>query len=132
MKQDKPILMNTEMVKAILDGRKTETRRIIKTQPVMNDNGYRILGIDKIGDDGYITDAKKNKIKCPYGKVGQKLWVRETWRTDENDFKFYKTLDEQLTRKPKVLYYADDIPKYRDQEKWNPSIHMRREDSRIT
>lgn len=91
-----PIIFSVEMVRAILDGRKTQTRRIIKPQPF----GYRTCWSDDlVAGDIYIeTDDSlwkacesrgRNKraageltpveVKCPYGKIGDRLWVRETW-----------------------------------------------------
>ena len=70
----RPILFNTEMVRAILEDRKTETRRVIKPQP-------NILKFDPIimsGKYGY-RDEHGKLYKCPYGQVGDRLWVRETW-----------------------------------------------------
>lgn len=67
---ERPILFNAEMVRAILDGRKTQTRRVVKPQPLW------------IGDPGVpfkTSDADPaGIIKCPYGKPGDELWVRET------------------------------------------------------
>ena len=58
---ERPIIFSSEMAKAILDGRKTQTRRVMKPQPdrIMPHEGWYEL--------------------CPYGKVGDLLWVRETW-----------------------------------------------------
>lgn len=63
----KPILFSTPMVRAILKGRKTQTRRIIKT--VLDNRGLRFC-------NGY-EDWHGNSIKCPYGAIGDVLWVRE-------------------------------------------------------
>jgi hypothetical protein len=60
MKRERPILFSTPMVQAILDGRKTMTRRFVKSLVIQHDNG--------------ITHGD-----CPYGKVGDVLYVRETW-----------------------------------------------------
>jgi len=59
-----PILFNTDMVKAILDGRKTQTRRIIKPQPFLGDK---------------FQNYEPQVGKCPYGYEGDRLWVRETF-----------------------------------------------------
>ncbi len=80
-----PIIFSTEMVKAILDGRKTQTRRIIKPQPLKyfpegaasnNKPPHHIwwsfIYPTKHGSDTHIY------TKCPYGQVGDRLWVRET------------------------------------------------------
>jgi hypothetical protein len=71
---EKPILFSGEMVRAILEGRKTMTRRVIKPQPhhLTGRAGGRYIG-DPLTEDGKI-------IHCPYGQPGGRLWVRETWR----------------------------------------------------
>lgn len=75
---NKPILFNSEMVRAILDGRKTQTRRVIKPQPIgviHEDEGghieYKGIQLDFESDLAHY---------CPYGVVGDRLWVREGWR----------------------------------------------------
>ena len=117
----KPILFNTEMVKAILDGSKTQTRRIIKPQLVFNDGEYGIP--ERCDDESYIF------LLMPGGRVydqqrippcvsGDVLWVRETWQyIEESDTDgFY-------------IYAADhQDPSYM---KWRPSIHMPKEAARI-
>ncbi|ELI8104593.1 hypothetical protein ACT4JQ_004709 [Yersinia enterocolitica] len=96
---EKPILFNSEMVNAILSGRKTQTRRIMKVQPSEHFHPQTIHGamdftahwytpgvIDK---DGYLQPARKDVFgvadedegyTCPLGAVGDQLWVRETYR----------------------------------------------------
>lgn len=133
-----PIIFNSEMVRTILDGRKTQTRRIIKPQP-QYDRGYWSYEYKK-GCHHYIGDTHptehwslENMLPyCPYGTVGSKLWVRETWQG------FNKLSGSVLTNGiPKVnygegfwaAYKADNIadPKC----KWRPSIHMPRWACRI-
>jgi len=78
----KPIIFNTDMVKAILEGRKTQTRRVIMPQPHIERGVMRwqkshkggMHGIDLNMDD----HADLAAMFCPYGGVGDKLWVRET------------------------------------------------------
>lgn len=72
-RKERPIIFNTEMVKAILDGRKVQTRRVIKPSIksevfVCHQTKSHII----INDGG-------NDVKCPYGKPGDLLYVRETW-----------------------------------------------------
>jgi hypothetical protein len=68
---ERPILFSAPMVRAILAGRKTQTRRPIKPQPV------NVVGELKTGGM-WLVDTKWH-IACPYGKPGDRLWVRETW-----------------------------------------------------
>ena len=68
--KERPILFNTPMVRAVLEGRKSQTRRVIKPQPKWFYGGMPIK----------TADADPNGvIRCPYGSVGTRLWVRETW-----------------------------------------------------
>lgn len=115
----KPILFSDDMVRAILSGRKTQTRRPLKPQP---DDDAKIMigevgsskGVAYIGDStsgGYVT-----RVVSPYGKVGDLLWVREAF----------------------TLTVPNEKPMYRatwknpDGIKWTSSIHMPRWASRIT
>lgn len=106
MTKERPILFSAQMVRAILDGRKTQTRRVINPQPIW------------VADPSVpfkTTDADpKGIINCPYGKTGDRLWVRETF-CYHDDLAMY-------------LYKADDVTCC----KWKPSIHMPRWASRIT
>jgi hypothetical protein len=88
--KERPILFSSEMVRAILDGRKTQTRRVIKPQPPINCQVWSGWIIDstaekEIGSASW-TDVpgvlfnKEHIVKCPFGKMGDLLWVRETWR----------------------------------------------------
>lgn len=115
----KPILFNTEMVKAILDGRKTMTRRVVKFNKGWNPawTGYI--------PDGDVLYGGNNipAVKSPFRK-DDVLWVRETWC-------------EVMGRKGKYLYraYAGERDDTRDYvialNTWRPSIHMPREAARI-
>ena len=116
---EKPILFNGEMVRAILGGRKTQTRRVVKDQgrvpTVLQSDGNRLL--PKHVPD-WFTDY------CPYGGHGDRLWVREThWRAE----------GEGTGGKVRFLQYkatSPDDPPLGD--RWRPSIHMPRWASRIT
>lgn len=109
MMRAKPILFNTEMVRAILEGRKTVTRRLLK-QPF------------EVHPNGYITKPKGNERLCPYEPPYQKgdyLYVRET----------YGTYSKTYGTTPNLYYKADgDAP---ENIKWKPSIHMPKEAARI-
>jgi hypothetical protein len=83
MKKEIPILFSAPMVRAILGGRKTMTRRIVKPQPHERCNNASV-GIDNVVRFSFI-DIEMNPVsnvewdvRCPYGKPGDLLWVRET------------------------------------------------------
>jgi hypothetical protein len=130
--RERGIIFNTEMVKAILDGRKTQTRRVIKPQPRLCDKtgfnwkGYAYgLGIDRDGTDRNFTKY------CPYGKVGDRLYVRETFQA----FHAYVGINEicsknEFDRQICTLEYKA-TNKANWQGKWRPSIHMPKWASRI-
>lgn len=109
--KEHPILFSAPMVKAILEGRKTMTRRVIKPQPKI---------IHDVYNDGTIETEQlfrnKTRLKCPYGQAGDRLWVRETYLT--------------FVCQP-ICYKADGYLKL-ETEKWHPSIFMPRWASRIT
>lgn len=104
-----PILFNMEMVRSILDGRKSCTRRIIKPQP----QGYFEVSEEPLYI--YDTDGKQGKITPPY-QPGDILYVRETWKQAAAHIFWYK---------------ADDKPWMSKDLLWKPSIHMPKEAARI-
>jgi hypothetical protein len=69
--KERPILFSGPMVRAILPGTKTQTRRVIKPQPDKD-------GLSKV-IDGLWQDTDGRPYRCPYGVPGDRLWVRETW-----------------------------------------------------
>ena len=134
----KPILFNTEMVRAIMDGRKTVTRRLIKPQPsgkVSHYTGYKtdFWGEEKQTSTGnYLSQMK---MPCQPGNV---LYVREAWRV-RNIFGEYSRGDrtaeiEFRAAGPRVLIRgitADFEEKWRPGTGWHPSIHMPKEAARL-
>ena len=74
MKNEKPILFNSEMVRAILDGRKTQTRRPVKFPLIDPDSGCQIAGCELNAQIKAL-----NGRKMPFPGVGENLWVRETF-----------------------------------------------------
>ena len=126
--KERPILFSAPMVRAILEGRKTQTRRIIKPQPSgantqKDPYGWRWKWVptDKripICEWGKDTTGWISMLKhCPYGASGDRLWVRETWGPCDGGF-CYRAI-ERPTVKP-------------DDGRWHPAIHMPRWASRIT
>lgn len=90
--KERPILFSGPMVRAILDGRKTQTRRVIKPQPCDVDNydGAALLCFDGDERSYHIGARSDGGFPCPYGLPGDRLWVRESWNAqfawdDEED-----------------------------------------------
>ena len=110
----KPILFNTEMVRAILDGWKTVTRRVVKDAP--NEEGLKPCKTMGFGYGLIAPNSRVYPIK-PLYRPGDILYVRETW------------CDPSGTGWP-ILYKAD-MPLKAADYKWYPSIHMPREAARI-
>ena len=106
----KPILFNTEMVRAILDGRKTVTRRVVKPQPESRPTPMKK---DSCWPGCFAIQGTAKVIRPPY-QPGDTLWVRETWA---------KSMAGTF------MYQADD--KAIMVERWRPSIHMPREAARL-
>lgn len=121
--KERPILFSTPMVRAILNGTKTQTRRLLKPQPTkrmfwakLNDDDWAwphrgqpqrtTISNNPHGPDGYASE-------CPYGQPKDRLWVRETWQPGPDDSVAYKA--------------SGDI----NHNAWKPSIYMPRACSRI-
>lgn len=136
--KEKPILFSTPMVEALLAGRKTKTRRasnlgkVNESPDVWRYMGeLSIPGEEHSGIHGFETyDNYILDIECPYGKVGDVLWVRETWFPTRFDYKKLLSLGD----KSHIKYKAGGnyCPK-RDcvGRSWKPSIHMPKEAARI-
>ena len=117
---EKPILFNTEMVRAILDGRKTQTRRLVKGIPLYEPYFEVVDGKPMICDDNGDWHPAEDYSRIQPGDV---LWVRETWnglRTGNPKIGYHTT----------YWYKADDQDENPD-DKWLPSIHMPREAARL-
>lgn len=131
---ERPILFNTEMVHAILEEKKTQTRRVCKLQP--HEAAEMTWWPDGKGTDtGTAGGAPGCYLKlCPFGQVGAHLWVRETWQHSNHP---YGPLDISCDIFYREEYFDD--PHGMDGEKspegkyrfWKPSIHMPRWASRI-
>ncbi|ENP3525835.1 hypothetical protein ACDB31_001296 [Salmonella enterica] len=140
------MIFNAEMVRAILDGRKTQTRRIMKVQPGTPEFGLRrIIESSKANENGMYfwsqddacgIKARSKPFLFPYGEVGDRIWVRETFRvhsraTDVATLVYRASVrnswTEQTHRVPVAVCNKPATP-----EKWTPSIHMPRWASRIT
>lgn len=143
--KERGIIFNTEMVKAILDGRKTQTRRIIKSVPTThNFHGWVTSSTHKknegkacwaISDSPLLNEPIR--LNCPLGKIGDRLYVRETYcegRIDEYDaehpldrYLYVDQSSEGIVYKEMCI--SDDIRI--DDVAWKPSIHMQKKLARI-
>jgi hypothetical protein len=140
--KERPILFGDAMVRAILDGRKTQTRRPVTrpksingpagpTQPHSPDDWKQAVqlqadgtwtfwypggpGVKKFAQRAYPAGGG---IRCPYGRPGDRLWVREAWQQVDGCYCYRAT--------PETNYLAWNG------WTWKPSIHMPREASRLT
>jgi hypothetical protein len=122
---ERPILFSTPMVRAILAGRKTQTRRIIKPQPQEIEGLEIEAGTFKHYEKTCLCVGRViTTTRCPYGKPRDSLWVRETWLEWDNE-----DLGVEPGHPSTLRYRADgEIPTVR----WKPSIFMPRWASRIT
>jgi hypothetical protein len=117
---ERPILFSGPMVRAILEGRKTQTRRVVKPQPV--DGVQLCFDAHARCWFGWVEEGERvvaPTVRCPYGAPGDTLWVRETWAPSR-----FKAGD------PYYAYRADG--EYEGVGRWRPSIHMPRFVSRLS
>lgn len=136
--KERPILFSAPMVRAILEGRKTVTRRATKVQPHIDASGNFCVGSSNYGQDGYGKPVTKHFVNgcCPYGKPGDRLWVRETFiDLRGTGVEHRPDPDGPLQR---YAYAADCRPGSHSDEarkdfglKYKPSIHMPRAACRI-
>ncbi|HIE8741900.1 hypothetical protein PAG80_18175 [Klebsiella quasipneumoniae] len=171
--KERGMIFNGEMVRAILDGRKTQTRRIMKVQPsedftpmnmaLETDYKARWYTPGIVDKDGYLQPASKEVFgvsnenegySCPFGAVGDRIWVRETWGVVSHELDEGGRIQPWTPDRPATaihempfgngyysghaIYAADgdftwgDDDGYEDGRScWKPSIHMPRAASRI-
>jgi hypothetical protein len=149
--KERPILFSAAMVRAILDGRKTQTRRVAKFVPREAGLDLNFSGLEAgfyctdVPSSGYVLRSRGGSsgcwndrtypLHCPYGKPGDRLWVRETWSpTEDIDGRKLITYRAGGTR----LVGADGKSIHHGEHRcaalvlhWRPSIHMPRWASRI-
>ena len=120
-----PILFSAPMVRAILAGKKTQTRRVVKPQP---NGGPRACMVDLGGATFGLSDGDlSGEWPCPYGAPGDTLWVRETWEEVVNS----------KTDGARATWDGSFRPAYRATEpgllkKWRSPLHMPRKFSRLS
>jgi hypothetical protein len=138
MPTTRPILFSGAMVRALLDGRKTQTRRVVKAPKGLSNPAdflcVRPGGVnwkdEPVGPA--VAFGPRDAVEwayCPYGTIGDRLWVRETWA----ELALY-SLDAEGVQEYRTVYRADGeadgLALVGD--RWRPSIHMPRWASRIT
>lgn len=111
----KPIIFSTPMVQAILEGRKTQTRRLVKHH--LDDRGTRTTNVP-------FEDWHGKEVVCPYGKVGGIVYVREAWNVEQYPVAPEGDHDE-------LLYFYRATEKVYTDMRWRPSIHMPKEAARL-
>lgn len=137
--KERGMIFNDPMVRAILDGSKTQTRRIMRVQPDSPNFGLlRIVESTARSDVGKYHWSESNAcgnhtrsklFTCPFGAIGDRLWVREAWAEAGGN-----APELQLYR----ASFPDHVPsgyenlKDAEEIRWTPSIHMPRWASRIT
>ncbi len=150
--KERPILFSGPMVRAILEGRKTQTRRNLKPQPALTSYGklewHGKAGplkctVQADGDKNLAEAFNKNGLSscCPYGKQGDLLWVREAWRPDYDQY--LEMCVQYAADCSRIKKYPDDDARgfvfeqqaaaaFRCETKgYKPSIYMPRWASRI-
>ena len=149
--KERPILFSAPMVRALLAGSKTQTRRVVKPQPTGFVGGPGVTLCDRspapLVPMNDFAGTCGQEIICPYGQPGDRLWVRETWQgpllqefeLDADADWHYASHIHQYQNSEHCEYAADGGPKpeYTDaddvmRQGWRPSIHMPRWASRIT
>ncbi|EAX0034477.1 hypothetical protein TY39_18735 [Salmonella enterica] len=141
--KERGMIFNAEMVRAILDGRKTQTRRPIKwkqtrfTEIAERDDGSLWPWAEDCERGGDIWFA------CPFGEVGDRIWVRETWQVihdhiDESSHVEYRTYAPSIPKEKDRYWHTVYAEHFGDESRedrgfpWRPAIHMPRWASRIT
>lgn len=146
--KERPILFSGPMVRALLAGRKTQTRRALKPQPPAECSIHYMLGNESWlpADErtplrhhweawgGPLYEARPAKalagsfeVRCPYGAPGDRLYVRETWKPHST----FAGLKPRDVPKSRIFYQADDAYAPSNTP-WKPGIHMPRWASRLT
>ena len=130
--KERPILFSSAMVRALLAGTKTQTRRAVKVE-----SHQQIEQRDDGRDWPWMYDGERDAdywMACPYGQPGDRLWVREAWRAE---LTWNTTKPSEIPDEAALWYEADDQPRNNGRGtkfkgKLRSSIHIPRAASRIT
>lgn len=139
--KERPILFSGAMIRAILDGTKSQTRRVVKPQPDPSEYDGMYMwsppGSDPSGPVKYAWGAVTHQRlpTCPYGQPGDRLWVRETWAlVPDTAYRGSEGVQQAINPyiKGEAAIYRADWDRSGPGTRWRPSIHMPRWASRIT
>ncbi len=122
---ERPILFSAQMVRAILAGRKTQTRRVVK----ITNRTPGLAACLQPADPAWVRPNTAAEL-CPYGQPGDRLWVREAYMHEPADYCWEASVS--IPFRPAFTVYRADYPESRPGEGWKPSIHMPRALSRIS
>ena len=131
--KERPILFSAPMVRAILEGRKTVTRRALNAQALKNiDYGVQLGECHELPTEGPLHPNSVDYYNdfCPFGQPGDRLWVRETFGLQ---VRHYGGAGEHIVYRatsPDAIY-CKSVEGQEYPIKWKPSIHMPRHSSRI-
>ena len=162
--KERPILFNADMVRAVLDGRKMQTRRIVKWRGLDEGLNLQFSGLRATKEaKGWVVESQSRTSSewrcqptpCPFGEIGDRLWVRETWSVVSHAFDDDGLMIDYVPDRPAkavhekpfgrgyysghAIYAADGGFTWGDDDGcvdgrscWKPSLHMPRWASRIT
>jgi hypothetical protein len=134
--KERPILFSAPMVRAILAGAKTQTRRVVKPQPINDPAKHHPIAPYHNGRGGWnwvlaaTGHGLGSPFPCPYGQPGDRLWVREAFMHEPADYCWEASVS--IPSRPAVTVYRADCEGDSRGAGWKPSIHMPRGLSRIT
>ncbi|HHE4779055.1 hypothetical protein [Escherichia coli] len=129
--KERGVVFNDDMVRAILEGRKTQTRRHVKNVRADNCLVIRKPTKKRNGVYTHVMDALEHGL-CPFGNVGDRIWVRETFNAFWLDNDVIQEIKDGVSLASELCdYKADYSDSSKPAEGWTPSIHMPRWASRI-
>lgn len=131
---DRPITFSAPMIRALLDGRKTQTRRVLKPKGAAKEAGYNHLALNVLVGSLWWWDGQHTRVGAsqpyPYAP-GDRLWVREAWQS--NGMNWGKRPRDMRLGSGPIHYAASDKGEWQTYwGGWKPSIHMPRWASRLT
>lgn len=148
--KERPILFSAPMVRALLDGTKTQTRRVVKWRDLASglNLGFSGLSAQQMPAGWVLESPSRTSSEwrcaptpCPYGQPGDRLWVRETHAPQADCWGSWERWLRGAGGEAPILHYGADFKPFQNDngfvirkpfiERWRPSIHMPRWASRI-